>query len=112
MKRSYVMCIFILFFFYCRGIFSEDTRGILIKEINGNEGRRWAVCIGINDYWDDKVADLKKARNDAKGLAEIFDSIGQFDKVYTMTDDLDPKNKDYPLKFNREARIDYITSMA
>ncbi|MBN2443567.1 MAG: SUMF1/EgtB/PvdO family nonheme iron enzyme [Spirochaetales bacterium] len=112
MKKIFCINLYILLFFVCWIVFAEDTKGILIKEIKGNEGRRWAVCIGINDYWDDTISDLKKAQNDAKGLSEIFNTRGQFDNVYTMTDDLDPKDKNYPSKFNIEARIDYIIKMA
>ncbi|MBN2442696.1 MAG: SUMF1/EgtB/PvdO family nonheme iron enzyme [Spirochaetales bacterium] len=112
MKKQYCISVCILFFLLCQGAAAQDAKGLLIKKIKGNEGKRWAVCIGIKDYWEEKIADLEKAQNDAKGLAKIFNTIGQFDKVYTMTDDLDLKDKNYPTKFNIEDRIDYIMKMA
>jgi sulfatase modifying factor 1 len=109
MKQAFFLSVLLLA--VCH-LFFGDEKGLLIKEIKGNEGRRWALCIGINDYWDDKVADLKKARNDAKSLAGVLESMGQFDKVYTMTDDLALKDRNYPSKFNIESRIDYVMNMA
>lgn len=110
MKRYVLSLITILLL--CIVIAGEE-KGIIIKKEKGNEGRRWAVCIGINNYWDENIPDLKKARNDAKGLAEIFETIGQFDKIYTMTDDLDYKTDDnFPTTFKIKARVDYVVDMA
>lgn len=69
-----------------------------IKEIQGNAGQRWAVCIGINDYKDKRIVDLKNARNDAKVMAEALKGAGQFDNVVVMTDDLAPADGNFPQK--------------
>ena len=39
----------------------EETKGIRINRLENNAGERWAICIGINDYEDKSVIDLKKA---------------------------------------------------
>ncbi len=92
--------------------FNADVKGIKITDKKGNEGVRWAVCVGINDYWDDKITDLKKARNDAEAIGAILEKQGQFNKVFIMNDALDAKDKNYPSKFNIEANINYIAEMA
>ena len=55
---------------------------VKIKELKGNTGKRYAVCIGINGYEHADIQDLRKARNDAKALGEILAKYGQFDKVF------------------------------
>jgi hypothetical protein len=69
-----------------------------IKSIQGNSGKRWAVCIGINDYKDKRIVDLKNARGDAKTMGKVLKEYGQFDEVVVMTDDIDPNSPDYPKK--------------
>ena len=91
---------------------AQDSKALKISSIKENEGYRFAICVGINDYWDEKITDLKKARNDAIVLGETLKEQGQFNKVFVMSDDLSPKDKNYPSKFNVEANVDYIAKMA
>ncbi len=84
---------------------------VKIKELKGNTGKRYAVCIGINGYEHADIQDLRKARNDAKALGEILAKYGQFDKVFVMTDDIDPrydKMQSYPRLRNITARLDFL----
>ena len=69
-------------------------------------GKRYAFCIGIQDYHDPKIIDLTRPRNDAKGLADVLKSHGGFDHVIVMTDDLDRKNALYPTKRNIRKALD------
>lgn len=95
----------------------DDSRGIIIKKteridrIQGNDGKRYAICIGINNYEDPVIPDLNKARNDAKGLGKELKKYGQFDTIFMMTDDIDPRYDEmhnYPRLKNIRARLDYL----
>jgi uncharacterized caspase-like protein len=90
------------------GFAQEGRKGVRIKEMKGNTGKRWAICIGIDDYEDNTIIDLKKARNDAKELGKVLREYGQFDRVYVMTDDLNPRNKDYPKLMNVRRKLDFL----
>jgi len=54
----------------------SDTRGVkVIKDLNhqsGNLGAYQALIIGINNYQDDKIPDLKTAVNDAQAMSELL----------------------------------------
>jgi hypothetical protein len=95
-----------------RPSYQSDNKGIKIVDKKGNDGYRWAITIGINDYWDSKVTDLKKARNDAKALGDTFINNGQFNKVFIMTDDLSERDSNFPKKRNIEDNVKYIADMA
>ncbi len=87
-------------------LFSQEGRkGVRIKEMKANSGNRWAICIGINDYEEPSIIDLKKARADAKELAVILKQYGQFDEVFLMTDDLKPRNENYPKLRNIKRKL-------
>lgn len=85
-------------------------KGFRIEE---KQGRRYAITVGINDYNDTGISDLRKARNDAKVIGKIFKTQGQFRKVYVMTDDVNIKGKRknlYPTKRNIEKRIKAVVN--
>ena len=42
-----------------------------LKIIKTQTGKRWAICIGINNYIDQNLNKLKKSANDALGLAKV-----------------------------------------
>lgn len=86
----------------------EQRKGVKINKIQNNAGKRWAICIGINDYEDNSIIKLKKARNDAKELGGVLEKNGQFDKVVVMTDDLDPRCEDYPKLINIRNKMNYL----
>lgn len=81
-----------------------------IKSMQGNSGKRWAICIGINDYKDKRIVDLKNARNDAKTLGRVLKASGQFDDVVVMTDDLDSAGDNYPKKSAIQAKLGAMKS--
>ena len=89
-------------------LFCEDTKRIRIVEVEGNVGKRWAICIGIDDYEDNSILDLKKAGNDAKTMGAVLIDNGQFDYVLVMTDDLSPRDENYPKVRNITGRLDFI----
>ncbi len=76
-----------------------------IKSVPGNSGTRWAICIGISDYKDKRIADLINAREDAKVLGAVLKKEGQFDNVFVFTDDIDPANENHPKKSNIQAKL-------
>lgn len=82
-----------------------------ISDLEDNQGKRYAITIGINKYQDTGISELSKARNDAKIVGKILKNEGQFDQVFVMTDDVDPRNDKenlYPTKLNIEEKIDSI----
>ena len=68
-----------------------SSRGIKILRSQANH--RIAICIGINHYADPKLNTLKKAANDAYGLATVLEQKGDF-KTYVFSDlDRDGREK-------------------
>ncbi len=87
------------------------TKGLKIQDLEDNFGKRYAVVIGVNKYQDTGISELSKARNDAKILGKIFRDEGQFDQVFVMTDDVDPRNDKenlFPTKLNIEEKLDSV----
>lgn len=76
-----------------------------IKNVQGNTGTRWAICIGISDYKDKRIVDLTNARGDAKILGDVLKKEGQFDNVLIFTDDIDPNDENHPKKSNILAKL-------
>lgn len=91
---------------------SPRKKGLLIRPDDPDDSKRWAIVIGVNDYNDVAIQDLKKARNDAKIIGQILKEQGEFEKVFIMTDDVDPKDPLYPTRINIEEKIDTIMSYA
>lgn len=108
MKKQIIL-IMMLFFNLLSVSFAESEKGIKLKELKNNEGRRWAILIGINKYQDKDISDLKKAKNDAQALGDILKNQGQFDNVYIMTDDNGFDSTDYPSYFKIKDRLNYIS---
>ncbi|TFG63524.1 MAG: hypothetical protein E4H36_05390 [Spirochaetales bacterium] len=81
-----------------------------ISAIPGNEGKRYAICIGINDYEDREIVDLNAAKNDAIALANALTEAGQFDQVVVLTDDVSSRDQTgrYPSKRNIREQLDRI----
>jgi hypothetical protein len=79
-----------------------------IEGLKGNSGKRYALCIGIDDFKDPAIPALKGARNDASELAETLKKYGQFDVVEKMTDDIDPTYdgaRSYPQLANLRSKL-------
>jgi uncharacterized caspase-like protein len=89
-----------------RGLVTVKATGS-IEQIKGNAGRRYAICIGINDFADPEIPPLKGARNDALELSQTLKEFGQFDRVERLTDDIDPRDASggYPRLANIRARL-------
>ena len=66
---------------------SQDagSRGLL-EILHSQAGKRWAICIGIDNYDDQKLNKLKKAANDALGLSRVLREKGDFTRVFTFSD--------------------------
>lgn len=102
------MVLLVIFVMVVLSFAQEGTKRVRIKETKGNDGKRWAICIGINDYENKSIVDLKKARNDAKELGKVLEECGQFDHVYVMTDDSDPRGENYPKLMSIRSKLDYL----
>ncbi|MBN2546203.1 MAG: caspase family protein [Spirochaetes bacterium] len=114
---DYLKIIFIVLYLSIISYFinpdNEKGLRVKIKDIKGNEGKRWAICVGINDYNDDNIVDLKNARNDAVEIGKVFEEKGQFDKVIVIVDDYQHfQDKNLPTKLNIEKKIEYILSFS
>lgn len=107
-KKRIVFLVFFVVGIVTMSFAQEGTKGVRIKQMKNNAGERWAICIGIDDYEDRTIIDLKKARNDAKELGKVLKEYGQFDRVYIMTDDLNPRNEDYPKLMNIRRKLDFL----
>jgi len=99
---------FIFIFVLLSGIAAQTEKGVTINSKEGNEGKRWAICIGVNDYEYDGISKLTKARNDAEALGQALKEYGQFDFVYVMTDKNDHKSPDYPYLRKLQDKLDYL----
>jgi hypothetical protein len=93
-----------------------QTKGLKLQEVDeSNTGNRYAIVVGINNYQDAGISALSKARNDAKIVGKILKDQGQFDQIFIMTDDVDPrsdKEKLYPTKLNIEEKLDSVLRFA
>ncbi|HNO24344.1 MAG TPA: caspase family protein [Leptospiraceae bacterium] len=85
-------------------------KGLKIKDLESNGGKRYAVIIGINKYEDIQITSLEKARNDAKVIADTLKKDGEFEEVFLMTDDIDKSDSErrYPTKINIEEKIESV----
>jgi hypothetical protein len=94
-----ILILQLLFVFY---LFAEESvttsavgkkynfvqKGMKLKSLDEeNQGNRYAIIIGINEYEDAAISKLNKARNDAKALDRLLKAQGQFNKVILLTDD-------------------------
>ena len=70
-KKRIVFLVFFVVGIVAMFFSQEVIKGVRIKQMKNNAGERWAICIGINDYEDRTIIDLKKARNDAKELGKV-----------------------------------------
>jgi uncharacterized caspase-like protein len=73
-------------------------------------GKRYAVCIGVDDYADPSIVKLSTARNDAADLGSRLVSAG-WDKVFVLTDNVDYRNQDFPNRTNIENRIALLADL-
>ena len=70
-------------------IHPQDRNVAAIEKAEGAghvQGKRWAIVVGVNDYDDPRVNDLKFAVNDAKLVADALTSSGLFERVFLFAD--------------------------
>jgi len=48
------------------------------------QGKRYAFVVGINEYKDGRLPDLRNARNDAEGILRVLYQSGSYDKVKAL----------------------------
>ena len=117
MSKKYHIAIIFYCFFLVYVSAQEGARGLKvvkqveIKSVEGNSGKRYAICIGINGYEHPEIQELSKARNDAVALGEVLKGAGQFDQVFVMTDEIDPRYDEmrlYPRLVNIRDRLKYL----
>jgi len=71
-KKGIVWLVFFLFWLVTMPFAREGRKGVRIKQMKNNAGTRWAICIGINDYEDRTIIDLKKARKRRRCRVSYF----------------------------------------
>jgi hypothetical protein len=71
-KKRSVFLVFLVVSIVVMSFAQEGIKGVRIKQMKNNAGERWAICIGINDYEDRAIIDLKKTRNDAKEPGKVL----------------------------------------
>lgn len=64
--------------------FAEDTKAVSRVEADAVGGTSWALVIGVDDYQDDGLADLKYPVADATAVAERLRSSPQFDDKHVL----------------------------
>jgi len=99
-KYRCVLAVFLLFVF----------TGTVFAATPADSGKRYAVCIGINDYADSSIVKLTTARNDAVDLGQELLSVG-WDKVFVLKDDVDYRNQDFPSRTNIENRVNLLADL-
>ncbi|GEM_PF-6262104 len=85
------------------------SRGLSIEEVEEDRGKRWALCIGINDYEDSTIYDLDKSVADARVIGSTLEKNGQFDRVVVMTSTEDPRAENYPRLRNIRKKLNVLT---
>jgi formylglycine-generating enzyme required for sulfatase activity/uncharacterized caspase-like protein len=72
-----------------------------------DEGRNWAILIGVNEYLDPKIPQLQYCVEDARKLFETLTRLGDFqpDRVLLLVDD-QPKAHLRPLRLNLQSQIE------
>jgi hypothetical protein len=95
-----------------RGLVTVKAAGN-IEQLKGNAGKRYALCVGINDFQDPEIPPLKGARFDALELSQTLRNFGQFDRVDVLTDDVKPADPagGYPRLANIKARMKSLSGV-
>jgi len=90
-----MLCVFLCVLTNASG---QDRRGLkvvqeaVINDLPHNQGKRIAICVGVNGYRDESITDLEKAANDALGMVKALSGPGQFDKIYTFINNKEGNN--------------------
>lgn len=83
--------------------------GLSFDSCAAEEGRRWAVVVGVNDYQKPSVTDLRYAENDAKLFSSALCEVGGFEpeRVFLYTTGSE-KAEDRPLLTNLVYRMESL----
>ena len=68
---------------------SQQDKDVRVVAIEGEQragADKWAILIGINDYIDPGIADLKYAVQDVEAVHRVLENSGQFAGIKLMTD--------------------------
>lgn len=85
-----IICLLLFIHFNAGCQSSQELRVVqeaVINKLPRNQGKRIAICIGVNGYQDESITDLQKAANDALGMVKALSGSGQFDTIYTFIND-------------------------
>jgi len=89
-RKAVPLLVLYILFFVLTSVNGQDRRGLrvvqeaVINDLPHNQGKRIAICIGVNSYQDESITDLEKAANDALGMVKVLSGPGQFDSIYTF----------------------------
>jgi len=110
MKKN-ILILIIIFISILNSYGALQKKGLKLKNIDEYaKSKRWAIVIGINNYEDKFIQSLEKARNDAKAISDALQNEGQFDYVYTFTDDNDKEDKLYPSLNKIKTKLEFLKS--
>jgi hypothetical protein len=83
-----------------------------------NNGKRYAVVVGVSHYHDDQIANLPCAKNDALRLAQALVATGEFkkDQVYLLANDVPAVPTEFkcfdPTRGNVIQKLQYVSDAA
>lgn len=117
---SFKILLVFSYFFFISQIY-PDEKGIIFKKIPEEDGfgttksindntplKRWAIVIGVNNYEDSAISDLKYARNDAIAISYHLKRNADFENIFIFTDDNNPKSLYYPSYDNINAKFELL----
>lgn len=83
-----------------------------------NNGKRYAVVVGVSKYHDEQIANLPCAKNDALRLAQALLVSGEFkkDQIYLLANDISEIPPDFncfdPTRGNVIQNLQYVADAA
>ena len=87
------------------------SKGMKLSSLEGNEGKRYAILVGVNSYQDVGLSKLNKSINDARAFEKILQQYGQFDSIFVLADDVNPRGDSefrFPTRENILRKIDSL----
>jgi len=86
--------------------------GLTLGSCLAEEGRRWAVVVGVNDYQKPSVTDLRYAENDAKLFSSALCQVGGFEpeRVFLYTTGAE-RPEERPLLTNLVYRMESLKDL-
>lgn len=82
---------------------------LVLSGLQAQAGKKYALLIGINEYQDSSLLDLRTPRNDAADLAR---ALAVWSGVFVLSDDeAKLRTDDFPSKANIEKRVRFLADM-